>query len=135
VSFNFLCSAVEKFHFGRAILGEQGFAPQRTPNLVQTIVLQTTSNMSFNFLCWAFQKFTLGRSFFWGRGGGGGLLPPEEPQIWSRGRLQTLVQTIVSQTTSYIVSFNFLCSAVQKFHFESPRRTHKFGQSNKNIKV
>jgi len=28
-----------------------------------------------------------------------------------------LVQTIVSQTTFYIVSFNFLCSAVQKFHF------------------
>jgi len=28
-----------------------------------------------------------------------------------------LVETIVSQTTSYIMSFNYLCWAVQNFHF------------------
>jgi len=29
-----------------------------------------------------------------------------------------MVQTIVSQTSSYIVCFNFLCSAVHKIHFD-----------------
>jgi len=68
---------------------------------------------------------------------------PEEPQIWSPGRLLNLVQIIVSQTTSYTVSFNFLCLAVKKFHCgrgnwgagvcPPPRRNPKFGPSNKNI--
>jgi len=65
--------------------------------------------MSFKLLlrC-AVQKFDFGRAIFWG-GGGAGFAPPQEPP--------NLVQTIVSQTTSYIKSFNFLCSAIQKFHF------------------
>jgi len=76
VSFNFLCWAVQKFHFGRAIVG---FAPPpptpRNPNLVQTIVSQTTSYiLSFNFLCWAVQKFYLKKSYF-----GVWDLPPRGP--------------------------------------------------------
>jgi len=33
---------------------------------------------------------------------------PEKPQIWSPGRPLNLFHKIVSQTTSYIMSFNFL---------------------------
>jgi len=42
----------------------------------------------------------------------GGFAPP--------GKRPNLVQTIVSQTTSYLVNFDFLCWAVQKFYFEGP---------------
>jgi len=62
VSFN-LCSAVQKFHFKRAIFGEAGVCHPEDSNLVQTIVWQTTSYiMSFNFLCWAVQKFHFRRA-------------------------------------------------------------------------
>jgi len=52
--FNFLCCTIQKFHFeshlGRTILGS--LTLKRPPNLVQTIVSQTTLYiMNFNFLC------------------------------------------------------------------------------------
>jgi len=54
MSFNFLCWAVQKFHFG----GEGCLLLGGPPNFVQTIVSQTTSYIiNFNFLCSAFQKF------------------------------------------------------------------------------
>jgi len=71
---------------------------------------------------------------------GGIFASPKDSQIWFPERLLNLIQTIVSQTTSYILSLNFLCSAVQKFHFGKaigfalpppPGRTLKFGQAIK----
>jgi len=97
VCFNFLCSTVQKFHFGGAVLG--GSPPGRPPNLVQTTVSQTTSYItSFNFLCSVVQKFLFGRAILeW------------KDEICPSKRTPNLVQIIVSQTTSYIMSFNFLC--------------------------
>jgi len=61
------------------------------------------------------------------------------------GGPNNLVQTNVIQTLCYIVSFNFLCWAVKKFHFRraigrafsgsdfsefEPQRTLKFGPNN-----
>jgi len=62
--------------------------------------LPTLWKLKFKFLYLAVQKFHFGKAIFWG----GGDLP-------HRG-LPNLFQTIVSQTTSYIISFNFLCSAL-----------------------
>jgi len=90
--------------------------PQRTPNLVRTIVSQTSFyTVSFKSLCWSVQRFYFRRAILAPRG------PPN------------LVRTIiVSQTSSYIVSFKFLCWTVQKLRFggshfrgSTPRRTPK----------
>jgi len=111
VSFNFLCWAVQKFHFG-------GFAfPGGSINLVQTVVPHCSVVSQFcyvhkqlpilwvsTFLCSAVLQFNFGKANFWGRSS-----PPRGPL--------NLVQTIISETSSYFVSFNFLCWAVRMFYF------------------
>jgi len=116
--------------------------PQRTNKFwfKQMSLIQVLSLGVSTFYVQQFKKFYFGRAI-WG-GEQGFATSPEEPQISSPGRLLNLVQTLVSQTTSitsYIVSFNFLCSAVQKFPFGrailgrwgfAPQRTSKFGRNN-----
>jgi len=107
----------------KVYLGGQlwGFVPTtcKNQNLVQTIVSQTTSYiLSFKFLFWALEQF---KNFnvegpLWEAG----VFPLEDPLLWSPKRPLNLVQTIVSQTTSYILSFKLLCWAVSKYHFGRP---------------
>jgi len=86
-----------------------GLLPQGAPNLVQKIVLKTSSYIvCFNFYVQQFKVFFLG--------GGvhhledfGGFVPLEDPQIWSPEIHLNLVQIIVSQTACYIMSFKLLC--------------------------
>jgi len=61
------------------------------------------------------------KSFIFGGGIFGGFLPP--------GKRPNLVKIIVSNKSFYIVSFNFLCWAVQKFYFGGllPLEDPKFG--------
>jgi len=64
--------------------------PVTFPNLLPNIYLYI---VSFNFLNWAVQQFHFG-------------VPPP-------GKPSNLFGLIVSQTSFYIVSFNFICSTVQ----------------------
>jgi len=132
-----MLSCSKNFTLGGPFLALGGWrfaSPRGSPNLVQTIVSQTSSYItSFNFLCWAVQKFHLGRAILRGRGSS----PPEDPQIWFPGRPLNLVQTVVSQTTFNTLSM-FRSSKVSFWegHFgglpPSPGKTLKFGPSIKN---
>jgi len=115
----------KSFIFGEAILGR--FPPQRAPKFCPNNCLTN------NFLLCEFQLSMLSSSkkfYFWGVIFGG-----SRP-----GGPPNLVKIIVSLITFYIVSFKFLCWAVQKLRFErqfwevrppiSPFRTLKFGQNN-----
>jgi len=129
VSFNILCSAVQKFRFGGDILG--GFLPPEEPQIWLNNCLPS------NFLHCEFQLYMFSSSKVLYRGHFGGSSPR---------RALNLVRLIVSEISSYIVSFNFLVLAVQKFHFKGPfgegvifgkpfwrclpLRTPKFGQNN-----
>jgi len=110
MSFNFLCWAVQKFHFRRAIFGGRGAGPPRgTPNLIswKTAKFGPNNCLANNFLHCEFQLSILNSSKVLLWGGGAGICPQNTPN---------LVQTIVSQTSSSfnIVCFNFLLySAVQ----------------------
>jgi len=113
-----------------------------TPNLVswKTTIFVPNNYLTNNFLHCEFQPsmFSNSKVSLWeGQfGGGGGGLPKRKTP--PPGNQLNLVQTIVSQTTSYIVSFNFLCSAAQKFHLRRDimgggvclQRTLKFGQND-----
>jgi len=130
VSFNFICSRFKVSYWELSY-------PGRLPNLIRTIISQTSSYIvSFNYLCTAVQSIIMGGSpqrtlkfdpniyltniflrrkfqLYIFRVQGfilGDYLPP--------GRPPNLVRTIVSQTSSYIVRFTFLCSPVPKFYFE-----------------
>jgi len=119
VSFNFLCWAVQKFHFW-------GIAPRKTTKFGQNNCLTCkflhcefllTMLSSSKVLFWGFTppspkflhcKFQLSilsslKVSFWG------FCPPGGPP--------NLVKIIVSRTSSYIVSFNFLYLAVQNGPF------------------
>jgi len=89
--------AVKKFYFGGRFW--RSLPSRRTPKFGPNNCLTN------NFLHCEFQFSMLSSSkvSFWG------VRPP--------GGSPNLVKTIVSQTSSYIVSFNFLCWAVQKFYF------------------
>jgi len=136
VSFNFLCWAAQKFYFW-------GFAsPRRTHKFGQNncltynflhcefqISMLSSSKVTFwggspplrtpkfgqnncltyNFLHSEFQLFMLSSSKVSFLGGHFGGSSPVRPQ--------NLVKIIVSHTTSCIVSFNFLCRAVQNGPF------------------
>jgi len=76
VNFNFLCSAVKKYYFGRAILGRafsgNGFGEfnsQGTQKLCPSNCLTNNSlHYKFHFLCWAVQKFHFGGGILGNRG-------------------------------------------------------------------
>jgi len=96
-------------HFGGLPLSPEApnLIPWRTPKFGPNNCLTN------NFLHYEIQLSMLSSSkvLFWGG------VAPRGPQIWFPERPLNLVKTIVSQTTSYVVTFNFLCSALQKFHY------------------
>jgi len=84
-----------------------GSPPLRTPKFGRNNCL------TYNFLHSEFQLSMLSSSkvLFWGVNIGGVLPPVRHPN---------LIKIIVSHTTSYIVSFNFLCQAIQNGPFFDP---------------
>jgi len=142
LSFNFLCWAIQKLHFGRAILG-RAFLGSHFGEIAPKKILKFgpnnfLTNVFIHYECQLFMFSSLKVSF-WGftPQGSSNLVQTIVSQTTSYivlsiffknftlGRpffrvllhkgLPNLVQTIVSQTTSYIVTFNCLYSVVQKF--------------------
>jgi len=95
VSFNFLCSLVKKFHLGTS--KRRNKCGQINCNKFGSrLIFSQTTFYTVSFSC-------LGSIvLFWGVSS-----PRGSPK---------LVRIIVKQTTSYIMSFNFLHQAVQKGH-------------------
>jgi len=108
MSFNILCWAVKKFHFGRAIflgVGRGSSLPKGTQICPKQLShKQLLTLWVLTFYVEQFKNFTLEGPLLLE-----GLPPPP--------RTPNLAQTVVSQITFNIMSFNFLCWAVQNFHF------------------